>query len=201
MGRDNGKMGRRGKALLSALGAFALGVTACKEVVLISPYDAMIETRLQDYRDDLNTLVKRAGNSQESGAGTYDASKDSYAALEAKIEGIVDRAKLQDQGIGCKLDEGTWSRIKKQFANAAGLPVANPDKGDGSGCIVMMLSNVQKNLADVKAIHADPTQCVSASKDFPTCLRPATVKDLLSISNQTIDAVLFVENQLNRAKS
>ncbi len=177
-----------------ALGSAAAG---CQEVVILSPYDAMIESRLQDYREDLNTLVKRAANGQGTESGTFESSQDSYAALEARIEGLVDRASLQDQGIGCKLDDETWARIKAQLSKASGLPAANPATGDNSGCVVMMLNNVRQNLADLKSIHADAEQCHSSVAQYPTCLRPAAAVNILAISNQTIDAVLIVESQLN----
>lgn len=189
------------RAVIGALviGAAVIGaaVTACSQVVLLSPYDATIESRLLDYREELNILVKRAANGRGTQAGTFESSQDSYAALEARIEGLVDRASLQDQGIGCRLEDATWARIKTQLSKAAGLPPSNPTSGDGSGCVVLMLRNVQMNLADVQSIHADPEQCHSSVPEYPTCLRPAAVVDLLAISNQTIDAVLMVESRLN----
>jgi len=168
---------------------------------LISPYDATIPSVLQGYRYSLNVLVKRAGAGAGTAAGTFDASKDAYVDLEAKIDGLVAQAKAQDQGIGCKLDDKTWNRIKAQFAKAAGLPASSGTTGDGYGCVTMMLVNVQQNLTTLESIHKDPAQCVSKVPEFPTCLRPAAAQDVLNISNQTIDAVLFVEHALKKQET
>jgi hypothetical protein len=183
------------------VGLFSLLCTsACHTVVLISPYDEVTETRLQDFREALNVTVKRAGSNTGTAAGTFEASKDAYIELEAKIDGLVDRAKMQDVGVGCKLDAKTWARVKGELAAAVGLPATNATTGDGSGCVTMMLINVQKNLASLKSIHEDPAQCAGPSPEFKTCLRPAAAKSALNISNQTIDAVLFVEQALGRRK-
>ena len=88
--------------------------------------------------------------------------------------------------------------LKTQLTKVAGLLASNPPTGDASGCITLMLVNVQKNLADVKGIHQDPQQCASSNPQFATCLRPAAAQDALAISNQTIDAVLYVEHALKR---
>jgi hypothetical protein len=178
-------------------------IEGCHPVVLISPYDATVESVLQGYRYSLNVLVKRAGGAAGTAAGTFDASKDAYVDLEAKIDGLVAQAKAQDQGVGCKLDDKTWNRIKAQFAKAAGLPASNPTTGDGDGygCVTMMLSNVQQNLATLESIHKDPAQCVSKVPEFPTCLRPAAAQDIVNISNQTIDAALFVEHALKKQET
>lgn len=184
------------RALRAALLSFTL--SSCTEVVLISPYDEVVDTRLQAYRDELNLLVKRAANGMGTAAGTYEASKDAYAQLEVKLDSLVQRARLQDVGVGCKLDDETWGRIKRQLDKVAGLPARNPSQGDASGCMPIMLGNVQKNLLLLEGVHRDPAQCASAVPEFPTCLRPAAADDLLSVSNQTIDAVLFAQSALKR---
>lgn len=178
--------------------SIATVLPACTKVILVSPYDEATDTRLQDYRDALNVLAKKAAAGTGTQAGTFEASKDAYLDLEARIDGLVDRAKMLDQGVGCKLDDKTWGRIKAQLAKAAGLPAANPATGDGSGCITIMLTNVQQNLASLEGVHKDPDQCQSSNPEIKTCLRAAAVTDLLAISNQTIDAVLLVEHALQR---
>lgn len=191
---------RTKRITLSLVAAFPVlfSLASCQQVVLLAPYDEATDNRLQDYREGLNTLVKRAGSNKGTAAGTFEAAKDSYLELEAKIEGLVQRATMQDVGAGCKLDDKTWSRIKGQLKQVAGLPRTNSQTGDGSGCVPLMLTNVQKNLTDLESVHKDPAQCASQDPNFATCLRPDAVKDLLTISNQTIDAVLFVERVLKR---
>ena len=186
------------RALTCLLLGSSLTLAACPPVVVITPYDEVTETKLQDFREGLNVLVKRAASGKGTAAGTFDASKDAYLVLEAQIEGLVSRAKSQDQGIGCKLDNQTWDRIKKQLAKAAGLPAANSTTGDEYGCITLLLSNVQQNLTSLESIHKDPAQCVSKVPEFPTCLRQDAAQDALDISNQTIDAALFVESALKK---
>jgi hypothetical protein len=170
----------------------ALGCSG--RIVLVSPYDEVIDTGLQEYKENLNLFVKRTGDRSGKTEGTFAASSDAYAELEVKIQMLIDRAQLQQQReVGCKLDDETWSRIKRSFADAASLPTPNPNAGSAHGCIYMMLTNVQKQLGDVKNIHKDPQQCASPDPSVPTCIRPAAVASIVKISNQTIDAALLIE--------
>lgn len=185
----------------SALGlclSIAALLSGCTKVVLVTPYDEVTDTRLQDYRDALNVLVKRAAAATGTQAGTFEAAKDGYLDLEVRISGLVDRAKTLDRGLGCKLNASAWTRIKSQLSQAAGLPASNPATGDESGCITMMLTNVQANLSSLESVHKDPAQCQSTNSEAATCLRGPAAAALLAVSNQTIDAVLFVQHALKR---
>ena len=152
---------------------------------------------MEDYRVGLNLVVKRAVEGKDTASGTFEASKESYRELEEQIAGLVARAKMQDVGAGCKLDDKTWTRIKAQLLKAAGLPSGNGPTGDATGCLTLMLTNVQKNLESLESVHKDPAQC-GQTGEFKTCLRKTAAEDLLAISNDTIDSILFVEVALKR---
>ena len=201
--------------LVKGVGGIALAAAGCSPVILVSPYDEVTETNLGAFKETLNVFFKGAVIHAGTPEGTFEACQDQYTQLEVKIDNLIDRAKLQPQGIGCKIDDNTWTRIKSEFARAAGLPSTNGIEGEPAGCVVLMLNNVKLNLADAKGIHQDAKHCglplkqpapqgeltTSAAPAMPspqpaTCLREAASKDILAISNQTIDAVLLVEQTM-----
>lgn len=117
------------------------------------------------HHDQPSEARKRAGRDRDCAPnvrclafprGSAVCARSQEDGREAKIDGLVAQAKAQDQGIGCKLDDQTWNRIKAQFAKAAGLPATSTTTGDGYGCVTMLLSNVQQNLTTLENIHKHP---------------------------------------------
>lgn len=183
-------------ALLLSSAFVAFFSLSCTPLILVTPYDEVTDTRLEDFKESLNIVVKRAASRTGTATGTFEAFQEDYAGLEVKIDSLIDRAKLQPQGVGCKIDDDTWKRIKTEFVRASGLPANNASAGEPAGCIVLMLNNVKQNLTDVETSHKNPALCASTDKTIPTCLRAASAQGLLAVSNQTIDAVLLVEQTM-----
>lgn len=170
-----------------------LSLCACPGLRVISPYDDVIDKGVVGFSEQLNAFVKNMGDLGGTPEGTYDANRKSYNELEAKLDTLIARAAASSQGLGCKLEKELYEHVGKIMQND--LPpelkaeAAQP-AGNADGCNERLLLLVKRQLTFIKEIHSSTDRCGSQNL---TCLRPATAKSALRITNQSINAVSVVE--------
>ena len=169
---------------------------ACS-VRLVSPYDAVIDDGLRDYRQSINVFLKDMGDVAGSPAGTYDANRDTYNKLETQISILIDRAKYGGSP-ACTLTQKVTDRIVQ--AMGANIPAElqnapSTEDGDALGCMHRLLELVSDQLQIIKKIHSDTDKC---GVPQVSCIRPATAKTALDITNQSINAASVVEMALRQ---
>ena len=178
------------KTLLILLACSLL--SACLSLQWVSPYDPVIDSGLKEYREQINTLVKNIAAKGGTPKGTYEANIEAYNALESKIEMLIDRASIQSNGRGCKLSDEINERVSAIMGVQA---PANIEAGDSMGCTQQLLVMVKYQLDKTLLIHKTTDLCVSKedANQSLSCLRKATAKSVLAITNQSINAAWVVE--------
>lgn len=178
-----------------------LGMSSCK-VQLVSAYDEVIDYGLRDYKQQLNAFVKDMSDVGGTPEGTYEFNKRVYNQLETRIDLLIDRAKMQSTG-SCKLVTNLSSKIEKIMGDKMPTvikPESQTDSGNSYGCTERLLVLVKQQLQFVKEIHQNADKCRSRSGEQLSCLRPATSKTALDISNQSINAAWIVETTKRSSK-
>lgn len=178
-----------------------LGASSCK-VQLVSDYDQVIDLGLQDYKQQLNTFIKNASDAGGTQAGTFENNKRTYNLLESKIDLLIDRARMQSTG-GCKLVTDLSSKIQRIMGDDMPVVIApdsQTDNGNSFGCTERLLVLVKRQLLFVKEIHEKKDKCKSRSGEQLSCIRIATSKTALDISNQSINAAWIVETTKRSTK-
>jgi hypothetical protein len=182
------------KTLLLAVAI--LLATSCTSIRLVSTYDEVIDKGIIDFAEQFNTFVKNMGDAAGKEEGTYDANSKTYNALSSKLDVLIARAASASDGKGCKVETKIYERIDKimQDKMPSELKQAgqNPN-GNEEGCNEKLLVLVQSQLETVKEIHKTSDKCGTSQGTQVSCLRPATVKSILKIANQSINAVSVVE--------
>jgi hypothetical protein len=182
--------------LLSLLVLTAL-TTACGTVRLVSPYDEVIDSGLAEYRLAINTFVRDMGDLSGTAEGTYEANQTRYNEFDSKIDLLVNRAAMNGGGKGCKLTGKLTERIVTVMGDqipADLTPAAQTDEGNSLGCTHRLLVLIQTQLGTLEQIHKDTDKCRPPDGGAEvSCLRPATSKTAIAITNQSIDAAWVVE--------
>ena len=170
---------------------------------LVSPYDAVIDDGLRDYRQSLNVFLKNMGDVAGKSAGTYEANRDTYNKLDTQISILVDRAKYSGSP-ACSLTQQVTDRIVAAMGSSipAELKAApQTSGGDALGCMHRLLVLVQDQLGIIQQIHSTTDKCHNLEASNPSelsCIRPATAKTALDITNQSINAAAVVEMALKQ---
>lgn len=178
---------------LSLVLATVILLAGCMGIRLVSDYDEVIDKGITEFAEQFNTHVKNMADLAGTRDGTYEANRQTYNALESKLDVMISRASSTSEGKGCKLEKKIFDRIKTLLKD--NLPAEmqtsdNASAGDANGCNERLLVLVKKQLQLVEEIHRDADRCGAAQL---SCLRPATAKTALSIANQSINAVSVVE--------
>jgi hypothetical protein len=170
--------------------------TSCTSIRLVSSYDEVIDKGITEFAEQFNTFIKNMGDAAGREEGTYDASAKTYNTLSSKLDVLIARAASASDGKGCKVETKIYERIDKimQDKMPPELKQAgqNPS-GNEEGCNERLLVLVQSQLETVKKIHKTTDKCETSQGKQVSCLRPATVKSILEIANQSINAVSVVE--------
>lgn len=178
-----------------------LGMNSCK-VQLVSDYDEVIDHGLRDYKQQLNTFVKNTSDAGGTQEGTFENNKRTYNQLETKIDLLIDRARMQSTG-SCKLVTNISSKIERVLGDKMPVVIA-PDNqtktGNSYGCTERLLILVKKQLQGIKEIHEKADKCRSRTGEQLSCIRMATSKTALDISNQSINAAWIVETTKRSSK-
>lgn len=178
-----------------------LGMSSCK-VQLVSDYDEVIDHGLRDYKQQLNAFVKDMADAGGTSEGTYEYNKSTYNQLESRIDLLIDRAKMQSTG-SCKLVTNISSKIQRIMGDQVPVvikPESQSETGNSYGCTERLLVLVKQQLLFVKEIHQNTDKCKSRSGEQLSCLRTATSKSALDISNQSINAAWIVETTKRSSK-
>ena len=178
-----------------------LGMGSCK-VQLVSDYDQVIDHGLRDYKQQLNTFIKNASDAGGTKQGTFESNKGTYNQLEARIDLLIDRARMQSTG-SCKLVTNISSKIERIMGDQMPTEIApnnQTDTGNSYGCTERLLILVRKQLLFVKEIHEKADKCRSRTGEQLSCIRIATSKTALDISNQSINAAWIVETTKRSSK-
>lgn len=178
-----------------------LFITGCKTVQFVSPYDEVIDNGLADYKESINTLAKNLADNAGKEEGTYEENKETYNALEAKIDLLIDRAAIHSSGKGCKLPDDLSKRVTNIMGGSLPTGSTKKDKGDSYGCTQLLLIMVKQQLASLQLIHKTTDTCkpIGIQQDEAvkpmrvSCLRPATSKTAMKITNQSINAAWVIE--------
>ncbi len=186
------------KICLAIIFLFASG---CTTVQIVSPYDGVIDNGLKEYKESINTLAKNLGDSAGKKEGTYEANKEKYNALESKIDLLIDRASIQSSGKGCRLAEDVADKVAKIMGDGMPQAARNDEGGDSYGCTGRLLILIKEQLKALQTIHEKTDKCtpVGTAQDENggpkevSCLRPATGKTAMKITNQSINAAWVVE--------
>ena len=193
----------RGLSLLCFGLALSSATLACATVRFISPYDQVIDEGLMAYRQQINVFVKDLADKSGKPDGTFDANKGEWNSLQTKIDGLVERAKLQGGERACKLPTAITERMLA--VGGASVPVevkaeAQASQGTSEGCTVRLLSLIRVQLDLLMQIHRETDKCTSTEGTSVSCLRSATAKDALQITNQSINAAWVVETAKKRGE-
>lgn len=180
---------------------FFLFMTGCTSVQLVSPYDEVIDNGLKEYKESINTLSKNLSDLAGKKEGMYEENFEKYNALEAKIDLLIDRSSLQSSGNGCKLTKNIASKVKKIMEEDMPVDARQKKEGDSYGCTERLLKLVKAQLDKLQEIHSTTDKCKAIgfkqnSDGIPnkvSCLRPATSKTAMKITNQSINAAWVVE--------
>lgn len=178
---------------LSLLIAIAVMVVGCSGIKLVSDYDEVIDKGIQEFAEKFNTHVKNMADMAGTQDGTYEANLKNYNALESKLEVLIARASATSTGVGCKLENKVYEKVRKALHNNVPAGIHSEESTpptDSVGCNEKLLTLVNDQLSFIREIHKDKEQC---GIDNMTCLRPAAAKTALSIANQSINAVSIVE--------
>lgn len=179
-----------------------LAVFSGCNVQLVGPYDEVIDNGLKEYKEEINTFIKNMGDLGGSDEGTFESNMDKYNELEAKIELLIDRANLQSTG-SCKMVTDITSKIQKIMGDNMPQELVSEkqrDNGNSFGCIEKLLILVKDQLIILKKIHKETDKCKDdLGKEF-SCIREATSKTALDITNQSINAAWVVETTKKNAK-
>lgn len=181
------------KVLLIAVAVFL--TTSCTSIRLVSSYDEVINKGITEFAEQFNTFVKNMGDAAGKEEGTYDANAKTYNALGSKLDVLIARAASASEGKGCKVETKIYEKIDRimQDKMPPELKQAGQNPGGNEeGCNERLLVLVQSQLELVKEIHKTTDKC-ETSQGKVSCLRPATVKSILKIANQSINAVSVVE--------
>lgn len=172
-------------------------------VRLVSPYDVVIDDGLRDYRQSINVFIKNMGDVAGTSAGTYEANRNTYNKLDTQISILVDRAKYGGSP-ACSLTQQVTDRIVAAMDSSipAELKAApQTSGGDALGCMHRLLALIQEQLEIIRTIHSTTDKCKNL--EIPngpdvSCIRPATAKTALDITNQSINAAAVVEIALRQ---
>ena len=176
-------------------------ITGCVAVDVVSPYDEVIDNGLQAYKESINTLAMNLSDSAGKKEGTFEENREKYNALEAKINLLIDRAAIQSSGKGCKLTTDVTAKVEKIMGDNMPLEAEQKDDGDSYGCTERLLILVKQQLLLLQQIHKETDKCTAigirededAEPSKISCLRPATSKTAMKITNQSINAAWVVE--------
>jgi hypothetical protein len=188
---------RRWKLLVAT--AALLSLAACTTVRIVSPYDEVIDTGLREYRESINVFAKNMADRAGTDTGTYESNKATYNELEVKIDLLIDRAEFSGGGRGCRLTQRITNRIVDVAGDAIPAqlrPDGQSEHGNSLGCTHRLLELVGAQLGLIETSHEKTDRCKSVEEpDGPeiSCLRPATAKTALDITNQSINAAWVVE--------
>lgn len=163
----------------------------CAGTRLASNYDEVIDRGITEFAEQFNTHVKNMGDLAGTPAGTYEANRGTYNALDSKLDVLIARASTASEGKGCRLEQKVFVRIKALLNDDMPPQLASDsesENGNPDGCNARLLILVKTQLTFVREIHSDSDKCGALS-----CLRPATAKTALRIANQSISAVSVVE--------
>jgi hypothetical protein len=186
--------GRRLKTIMRQWGipvllaGFFLG--GCTGIRLISDYDEVIDRGTIEFAEQFNTHVRNMGDLAGTQQGTFRNNRQTYNALESKLDVLIARASAASEGKGCKLENKVFDRISALFQNRIPAGMQPGDVGNAEGCNARLLTLVKEQLLLVKTIHKETDKC---GAQHLSCLRPATAKTALEIANQSINAVSIVE--------
>lgn len=175
---------------------FAVLLTGCLNVHLVTSYDEVIDKGITDFDEQFNTFVKNMSDAAGKEEGTYDVNMKTYNALDSKLDVLIARAASASEGKGCKVEAKIYERIDKIMQDKMPLELKqNGQKNNGNeeGCNEKLLVLVKSQLETVREIHKTTDKCEAASGKQISCLRPATVATMLKIANQSINAVSVVE--------
>ena len=185
---------------LSLLIIFSL--LGCK-VQLISPYDEVIDIGLKEYKEEINLFIKNMSDLGGTEEGTFTYNKAKYNELETKIDLLIERAQLQSTG-SCKMLPEISSKIEKLLGDNLPADLRNADKnedGNSYGCTERLLVLIKEQLASIKQIHETTDKCRAADGSNISCIRTATSKTAMDITNQSINAAWIVETTKKNSKT
>lgn len=171
---------------------FCAILSNCTSMRFVSPYDEVLDKGVTEFAEQLNTHVKNMANLGGKPEGTFDANVSTYNALSSKLDLLIDRAATESSGSGCKLEGKIMEKVKKRFGGAIPPELTGVASASGSGCSERLLENVKTQLQAIEDIHKSIDKCPDAKGI--SCLRAATAKSALDITNQSIRAVLVVED-------
>lgn len=168
-------------------------VAAC-QIRFISPYDAVLDTGLQEVRTSVNLVVTDASAKAGKAEGTYEQFESRYRELDARMGTLIARAKTDEVAdLNCGLKASYLEKLKLQApALAAQMSAVPPGATESKGCMTRLLELVQKQFSTLQQLHSQPALCAEPNKPELTCIRPAAAVNALSATNQTIDAALVV---------
>ena len=181
--------------------AFLFLFSSCK-VQIVTPYDQVIDNGLSEYKEELNIFVKNMADSGGTEEGTFELNKQTYNELETQIELLIDRAKIQSTG-SCKLSTELTSKVVDIMNDNIPIELTNVKThkdGNSFGCTEKLLVLIKKQLDFLKEIHSTTDKCKNEQNENISCVRPATAKSVLDISNQSINAAWVVETAKKSSK-
>jgi len=179
---------------LTVVLAIILLLGGCAGTKLVSDYDEVIDKGITEFAEQLNTHVKNMGDLAGKPDGTYEANLKTYNALDSKLDVMIARASSASEGKGCKLEKKVSERVKHLFGDEIPAEIRASDtnsNGDSYGCNERLLVLVKNQLSSIEEIHRETDKC-GENGDI-SCLRPSTINSVLSIANQSINAVSIVE--------
>jgi hypothetical protein len=157
---------------------------------LVTPYDEVLDKGVTEFAEQLNSHVKNMADLGGKPEGTYDANVSTYNALDSKLNLLIDRATAESNGTGCKLEGKLLDQLHKKLGDKIPSVLVGGVASNDSGCNERLLVLVKLQLAEIENIHKSLDKCGTGNV---SCLRPATSKSALDITNQSIRAVLIVE--------
>lgn len=181
------------------LGVFLLA--ACAPVQLVTPYDETIYNGLTEYKAELNLHVKNMADLAGTPAGTYEANQLKYNAMETQLELMIDRARSQSTGLGCRLSDELTERVASHLREQAppelvAAAPAGDAGGDTYGCTEILLGKVRQQLDFLQLIHRETDRCELRSPGTVQVVEvevggvPAAGGDLDAVVDQAVAEVI-----------
>jgi len=171
-----------------------MALSGCGTVRLVSDYDEVIDKGIIEFAEQLGAHVKNMSELGGKPEGTYDATLKTYNGLDAKLDVLIDRASAASEGKACKIEAKIHQKIAAALKNQ--IPAELPQGADATtatsaACNARLLVLVKDQLQSIRELHRDVDKCGPARTI--SCLRPATARDAMVITHQSINAVSIVE--------
>ncbi|UCV05678.1 hypothetical protein [Dechloromonas denitrificans] len=180
---------KRGIATLAVVTTTLL--VGCANIKLVSDYDEVVDKGITEFSEQFNTHMKNMAELGGKQEGTYDATFRTYNALDSKLDILIARASAASEGNACKLETRVFQKISVILKSKAPLDLlqgSDATASTESACNARLLILVKEQLSSIREIHKDSDKCKGIS-----CIRAATAKDAMAITNQSITAVSVVE--------